>query len=116
MRSCQILSAEEAVKFAFTLTEELARLLHNTGHRDMAALLDAVGDLGELSRRRAARGGDGGLIGPGGDALDYALDQMTDLAGLMTRHGVHDAALLFRTLGQLRPTAEPPSATGSMAA
>lgn len=86
----------ETVDFAFAHVEELARLLHRTGHRDMAALLDAFGDLRELSLRRIARGGADGLIGPGSETLDYALAQMAELAELMARHGVSDAALLFR--------------------
>ncbi len=106
LRSCQGLSADEAVNFAFAHTEELARLLHSNGHRDVAALLDAISDLGELSRRRIARGGESGLIGPGGETLDYVLAQMSELAEMMTRHGVHDAALLFRMPGQLRVASE----------
>jgi hypothetical protein len=100
------LPAEEAVDFAFTHVEELARLLHGAGHRDMAALLDAFGDLRELSVRRAARGGSDSLIGPGSDTLDYVMAQMSELAELMSRHGAGDAAFLFRTPGQLRAAAE----------
>lgn len=94
------------MNFAFALTEELARLLHNSGHRDVAALLDTISDLGEFSRRRIARGGGNSLIGPSSETLDYALAQMSELAELMTRHGVHDAALLFRLPGQLRVASE----------
>lgn len=100
------LPVAEAVNFAFAHVEELARLLHGAGHRDMAALLDAFGDLRELSVRRAARGGSDSLIGPGSDTLDYALAQMSELAELMSRHGAGDVALLFRTPGQLRAAAE----------
>jgi hypothetical protein len=108
LRSSPDLAAEEAVNQAFTLTEELARLLHNSGHREMAALFDGIGDMGELSRRRMARDGANSLIGPRSDTLDYALDQMAELAELMTRHGAHDAAALFRMPGQLRFAAETP--------
>ncbi len=105
-RSCLGLPTDEAVAFAFAHTQELARLLHKSGHHDVAALLDAIGDLGELSRRRIARGGENSLIGPGGETLDYVLAQMSGLAEIMTRHGVHDAALLFRMPGQLRVASE----------
>lgn len=108
LRSSPELPAAEAVNLAFTLTEELARLLHSSGHREMAALLDGIGDMGELSRKRMARDGATSLIGPGSDTLDYALDQMAELAELMTRHGAHDAAALFRMPGQLRFAAEAP--------
>ena len=119
LRSCQGLSADEAVNFAFAHTEELARLLHSSGHRDMAALLDAVADLGELMRRRKARGGEGGLIGPGSETLDYVLAQMAELSEMMARNNIQDAALLFRMPGQLRVASEAgPVITGaaSMAA
>lgn len=106
LRSCQELPADQAVNFAFSHTEELARLLHSSGHRDVAALLDAISDLGELSRRRSARGGGNSLIGPGSETLDYVLAQMAELAEMMTRNGVHDAALLFRVPGQLRVASE----------
>lgn len=106
--SCQDLTADQAVDFAFTLTEELARLLHSSGHREMAALLYGIGDMGELSRRRTARNGVAGLAGPDSETLDFVLDQMAQLAELMSRHGVHDAAVLFRTPGQLRLAAESP--------
>lgn len=98
--------ATEAVNFAFEHIEELARLLHSSGHRDMALLLDAFGDLRELASRRAAKGGTESLIGPGSDTLDYAMAQMSELADLMGRHGLGDAALLFRVPGQLRAAAE----------
>lgn len=100
------MSAEQAVTFAFAHIEELARLLHASGHRDMALLLDAFSDLHELAMRRAAKGGTESLVGPGGDTLDYALAQMSELADLMGRHGLVDAALLFRAPGQLRAAAE----------
>lgn len=106
LRSCQELTADQAVDFAFALTEELARLLHSSGHREMAALLYGIGDMGELSRRRTARGGAAGLVGPDSETLDFVLDQMAQLAELMSRHGVHDAAVLFRTPSQLRLAAE----------
>jgi hypothetical protein len=106
LRVCQELPAGEAVTLAFALTEELSRLLHDSGHCEMAALLDAIGDMGELSRRRMARGGASSLTGPGSDTLDYVLDQMAELAELMARCGAHDAAVLFRTPGQLRLAAE----------
>jgi hypothetical protein len=109
--------AAEAVNFAFAHIEELARLLHSAGHRDMAALLDAFSDLRELSLRRSARGGCDSLIGPGSDTLDYVMAQMAELAELMTRSGARDAALLFRTPGQLRAAAEGRSfADGPLAA
>jgi hypothetical protein len=108
VRSSPELPADEAIQRAFTLTDELARLLHSSGHREMAALFDGIGDMGELSRRRAARDGATSLIGPGSDTLDYALDQMAELAELMTRHGAHDVAVLFRMPGQLRFAAETP--------
>lgn len=94
------------MNIAFTLTEELARLLHSSGHREMAALLDGIGDMGELSRRRMARGDAASLVGPGSDTLDYVLDQMAELSDLMARHGAHDAAALFRMPGQLRFAAD----------
>lgn len=99
-------AAMEAVDFAFEHIGGLARLLHGAGHRDMALLLDAFGDLHELAMRRAAKGGTDSLIGPGGDTLDYAMAQMSELADLMGRHGLGDAALLFRAPGQLRAAAE----------
>jgi len=104
--SCQELTADQAVDFAFTLTEELARLLHSSGHREMAALLYGIGDMGELSRRRAAGNGATGLAGPDSETLDFVLDQMAQLAELMSRHGIHDAAVLFRTPVQLHLAAE----------
>lgn len=107
LHSCRELTADQAVDFAFALTEELARLLHSSGHRETAALLDGIGDVGELSRRRTGGNRSEGLAGPGSETLDFVLDQMTQLAELMTRHGVHDAALLFRMPGQLRLAAEP---------
>jgi hypothetical protein len=106
LRSCQGTPADEAVDFAFAHTEELARLLHSNGHREVAALLDTIGDVGELARRRSARGGGKSLIGPGSETLDYVLAQMSELAEMMTRHGVHGAALLFRMPGQLRVASE----------
>ncbi len=98
--------AQEAITFAFAHTEELARLLHSSGHRDVAALLDVIGDLGEFARRRIARGGESSLIGPGSETLDYVLAQMSELADMMTRHDIHDAAMLFRMPGQLRVASE----------
>jgi hypothetical protein len=111
LRSSQEMSADQAVDFAFTLTGELARLLHGSGHREMAALLYGIGDMGELSRRRAAGSAAAGLTGPDSETLDFVLDQMAQLAELMSRHGVHDAAVLFRTPGQLRLAAESPHVT-----
>lgn len=105
-RRYQTSPAAEAVDFAFAHIEELSRLLHSAGHRDMASLLDAFGDLRELSTRRAARGGTDSLIGPGSDTLDYVMAQMSELAELMARHGAGDAALLFRIPGQLRSASE----------
>lgn len=98
--------AQEAVKFAFEHLEELARLLHGSGHRDMALLLDAFGDLHELAQRRAAKGETESLIGPGSDTLDYVMAQMSELADMLGRQGLGDAALLFRVPGQLRTAAE----------
>jgi hypothetical protein len=72
----------------------------------MAALLDAISDLGELMRRRKARGGESSLIGPGSETLDYVLAQMAELSEMMARHNIHDAALLFRMPGQLRVASE----------
>lgn len=115
LRSNQELPADKAVNFAFAHTQELARLLHDSGHRDMAALLDAICDMGELARRREARGGAPGLVAPGAETLDYVMDQMEDLAELMLRHGVHDAALLFRTPRQLAIAAATPRFGGGAA-
>ncbi len=106
VQSYRDLPAARATNFAFAHVEELARLLHGAGHRDMAALLDAFGDMRELSVRRAARGGADSLIGPGSDTLDYVMAQMSELAELMSRHGAGDVALLFRAPGQLRAAAE----------
>ena len=100
-RSCLGLPTDEAVDFAFAHTQELARLLHKNGHRDVAALLDVIGDIGELSRRRISRGGENSLIGPGSEILDYVLAQMAGLAEIMDSNGVHEAAALFRMPGQL---------------
>lgn len=106
LRSSQELSADQAVDFAFTLTGELARLLHGSGHREMAALLYGIGDMGELSRRRTAGSAAAGLAGPDSETLDFVLDQMAQLAELMSRHGVHDAAVLFRAPVQLHLAGE----------
>ncbi len=105
-RRCYEQTADQAVDFAFDHIEELARLLHGSGHRDMAALLDGMGDLRELSRRRIAQGGDNALLAPSTETLDYVLAQMAELAELMTRKGVDDAAMLFRVPGQLRNACE----------
>ena len=64
-------------------------------------LLDVIGDIGELSRRRISRGGENSLIGPGSEILDYVLAQMAGLAEIMDSNGVHEAAALFRMPGQL---------------
>ena len=106
LHSCPELTADQAVDFAFALTGELARLLHSSGNREMAALLYGIGDVGELSRRRTGRNGAAGLAGPDSETLDFVLDQMAQLAELMSRHGVHDAAVLFRTPSQLRLAAQ----------
>ncbi len=99
-------STDAVEDFAFAHLSEMASLLHRSGHRDMAALLDSMGDIRELSRRRANKGGTEALIGPGSETLDYVLAQMSDLVKLMDANGMGDAALLFRIPGRLAAASE----------
>lgn len=96
---------DDAEDFAFVHLVGLAQLLHASGCRDMAVLLDAMSDLHELSRRRAAKGQSGALLTHPGEAAGYALDQLDDLARLMDERGLPDAAVLMRFPAQLQAAA-----------
>lgn len=103
-QDCQIPKDVEA--FAFAHLDALAGLLHGCGHRDMAALLDGMGDMHRLTRRRAAKSRGGELLGPRDGAVDYVLDQLDDLARLMEEHGLGDAAFLLRMPAKLQAAAD----------
>jgi len=107
---------DDTEEFAFAHLAGLAQLLHASGCRDMAVLLDAMSDLHELSSRRAAKGQGGALLIHPGEAAAYALDQLDDLARLMDERGLYDAALLMRFPAQLQAAAERRRAGGEASA
>lgn len=84
---------------AFDLVGQMASLLHAAGDKEVAALLDAMSDVGQLVERRKRRDGSAGLIPEGGAALDYALDQLADLAATADARGMTQTATLFRAPG-----------------
>ena len=96
----------DAEAFAFAHLAEMAALLHASGARDMALLIDAMGDLRNLAERRAAKTGQAALMARRQEATDYALSQLGDLARLMDEHGLADAALLMRLPAKLQAAAD----------
>lgn len=92
--------------FAFAHMAEMSAMLHASGARDMALLLDAMGDLRNLAERRAAKTGEAALMARRQEATEYALSQIGDLARLMDEHGFADAALLMRLPAKLQAAAD----------
>lgn len=89
------------VQFAFEHVDAMAGMLRRAGHIDMALLLDGIGDVYALALRRAAETGVSALIQTDGDVVGYAAAQMHDLAEMMARLGIDDAAVLFNLPAQL---------------
>lgn len=97
---------DAAESFAFAHLDFLAQMLHKNGHRDMALLLDGMGDLHQLAQRQAAKGEGGELLRRRDETVDYALEQLGDLARLMEQHGLCDVAALMRLPAKLQAAAE----------
>ncbi len=106
MQSHDHLTTDDAEAFAFAHLAGLAGLLHDSGARDLALLLDGIGDLRHLAQRREAKGGDAALLARRDDTTAYALSQIGDLARLMEAHGLADAALLLRLPAKLQAAAD----------
>jgi hypothetical protein len=90
----------DVVGMAFDHVYELAVLLQRSGRAEAAALLHAMGDIRELSERRA-RQGEAKIIANECPTTSYVLSQMEDLASLMDQLGRRDLAVLFRMPGEI---------------